>query len=63
MSWWEFKCKAICKNGEQCKNYPRRPFEIEKGNLYIPMTCWRHENQEKQLRELKIKTNQTLQEG
>lgn len=56
-AWWNNLelCRAKKKNGFYCNNYIRKPYEIEPGNLFIPLTCWRHKNQEKELRKKLIK--------
>jgi len=52
--WWEHwdRCCGLTKSGHRCKNHRRQPYEIELGNLYLPMTCWQHRGQEVKLRRL-----------
>jgi len=50
--WWDKLelCQAKKKDGSRCNNFTRKPYEIEHGNLFIPLTCWRHRDQERELR-------------
>lgn len=50
--WWEeiAKCRGLKKNGTKCNNYASKPYEVEPGNLFIPLTCYLHRNQENKLR-------------
>jgi hypothetical protein len=53
--WWEEieRCKGKNKNGSPCHLPTRRGFEISPGNLFVPLTCWRHQEQENKLRQIK----------
>ncbi|MHA1869051.1 MAG: hypothetical protein ACTSXD_13490 [Candidatus Heimdallarchaeaceae archaeon] len=50
--WWEGigMCKGRTKTGKRCKLPCRRPYLLETGELYIPLTCHLHKNQEKEIR-------------
>ncbi len=50
--WWENinRCYGKTKKGLRCKFQAMQSYEIEKGHLFIPLTCEKHKNQEKELR-------------
>lgn len=52
IGWWNnmVRCWGKKKDGQPCKNYARKGYEISPGNLFIPMTCFRHIDQEEDLR-------------
>jgi len=50
--WWEKlnQCFYINEKNKRCQNNCRKSFEIEKGNLFIPITCQKHQQFEEELR-------------
>ncbi|MBT9133145.1 MAG: hypothetical protein DDT33_01676 [Firmicutes bacterium] len=44
-------CKGTTKLGVRCRRTVRRAYEIEPGNLYVPLTCHLHSEQEEAIRD------------
>lgn len=50
--WWDAwaLCNGFKKNGERCNKPMMKGYEIEPGNLFIPLTCVLHLDQYKKVK-------------
>ena len=51
MPWWDHltRCRGTKADGTRCRHYCSVPYEVRPGELYLPMTCWQHRDQEEKL--------------
>ena len=48
------------KHGWRCENPPRVPYERRRGELIIPLTCWRHADQENEVQAMRAEALKSL---
>ena len=49
-SWETWRCKGQNNDGSRCKNPIRRGHIKETGEIFVPLTCSKHINQEEEIR-------------
>lgn len=51
-AWWDemVLCQAKNKKGVYCRSHVRRAYEKQPGDLFIPLTCPKHADQEEAIR-------------
>lgn len=65
MSWWDhlIRCRGTKADGTRCWHYRGVPYEIRPGDLYLPMTCWQHRDQEAELQRLAQELRRTREQA
>jgi len=56
-------CRGITKKGKLCCRQAETAFEIEPGNLFVPLTCTLHTDQEESIRKELLENSISLKGG